>query len=58
MLSLLLVEQMSVGDCDPRRIGAVARPCLMPRQAPKDDMPLPLFQAWLNALGRHLVEDK
>jgi hypothetical protein len=26
--------------------------------APKDDMPLPLFQAWLNALGRHLVEDK
>ncbi|HET8726816.1 MAG TPA: hypothetical protein VFO41_04810 [Alphaproteobacteria bacterium] len=25
--------------------------------APKDDMPLPLFQVWLNALAEHLVED-
>jgi hypothetical protein len=26
--------------------------------APKDDMLLPLFQVWLNALGRHMTEDK
>jgi hypothetical protein len=26
--------------------------------APKDDMPLPLFQVWLNTLSRYMAEDK
>jgi hypothetical protein len=26
--------------------------------APKDDMPLPLFQVWLNALGRHMAQEE